>query len=53
MLIILVFQLNRLACLRLTERCAEILSSVQEEILETGERRVGQELESAVERLVA
>ncbi|KAK7677870.1 hypothetical protein QCA50_019182 [Cerrena zonata] len=45
--------MNRLACLRLTERCADILISVQEEILETGERKVGKELESAVERLVA
>ncbi|CAL1697553.1 unnamed protein product [Somion occarium] len=45
--------MNRLACLRLTERCAEILISIRDEILETGENKVAKELESAVERLVA
>lgn len=29
-------QLNRLACLRLTERCAEILISVRAEVVEAG-----------------
>ncbi|KAI0070864.1 hypothetical protein K474DRAFT_1607894 [Panus rudis PR-1116 ss-1] len=44
--------MNRLACLRLTERCAEILISVRDEILETGDKKVSEELESAVVRLV-
>lgn len=44
-------QLNRLACLRLTERCAEILLSVREEIKEAGEQ-VGDELAMPIEKLV-
>ncbi|KAJ7496034.1 hypothetical protein B0H11DRAFT_2001603 [Mycena galericulata] len=43
--------LNRLACLRLTERCAEILLSVREEIKEAGEH-VGDELAMPIEKLV-
>lgn len=45
------FQINRLACLRLTERCAAILMSVREEIAEAGDE-LGHELEGPVERLV-
>ncbi|KAL6299815.1 hypothetical protein BKA93DRAFT_569950 [Sparassis latifolia] len=43
--------MNRLACLRLTERCATILLSVREEIAEAGDE-VGQELFSPITRLV-
>ncbi|KAJ7091133.1 hypothetical protein C8R44DRAFT_412775 [Mycena epipterygia] len=43
--------LNRLACLRLTERCAEILLSVREEIKDAGEQ-VGDELSMPIEKLV-
>ncbi|GLB45720.1 putative protein tyrosine kinase [Lyophyllum shimeji] len=41
---------NRLACLRLTERCAEILISVREEIKETGDS-VDEELAAPVAKL--
>ncbi|OSC98358.1 hypothetical protein PYCCODRAFT_1480695 [Trametes coccinea BRFM310] len=43
--------INRLACLRLTERCATILISVREEIAEAGDD-VGVELQAPVHRLV-
>ncbi|KAH9924941.1 hypothetical protein B0H21DRAFT_886279 [Amylocystis lapponica] len=43
--------INRLACLRLTERCATILLSVREEIAEAGDN-VGEELLSPIARLV-
>ncbi|TDL14843.1 hypothetical protein BD410DRAFT_796909 [Rickenella mellea] len=41
---------NRLACLRLTERCAEILFSVREELLEAGDE-VGEELNIPIMKL--
>ncbi|KAG6834204.1 hypothetical protein H0H93_011203, partial [Arthromyces matolae] len=41
---------NRQQCLRLTERCAEILLSVREEVKEAGEE-VGEELKLPVEKL--
>ncbi|KAJ6587171.1 hypothetical protein DFH09DRAFT_1308232 [Mycena vulgaris] len=44
--------LNRLACLRLTERCAEILLSVREEVQDAGEQ-VGDELAMPIEKLVS
>lgn len=44
-------QVNRLACLRLTERCATILFSVREDIAEAGDK-VGEELINPIERLV-
>jgi hypothetical protein len=44
-------QLNRLACLRLTERCAEILLSVREEIKDAGEQ-VGEDLAVPIDELV-
>ncbi|KAI0640836.1 hypothetical protein C8Q79DRAFT_920613 [Trametes meyenii] len=43
--------INRLACLRLTERCATVLLSVREEIAEAGDE-VGVELQAPVTRLV-
>ncbi|KAJ7268729.1 hypothetical protein B0H12DRAFT_64026 [Mycena haematopus] len=43
--------LNRLACLRLTERCAEILLSVRDEVKDAGEI-VGDELAMPIEKLV-
>ncbi|KAJ7838687.1 hypothetical protein B0H13DRAFT_2239665 [Mycena leptocephala] len=43
--------LNRLACLRLTERCAEILLSVREEIKDAGEQ-VGEDLAVPIDELV-
>ncbi|PCH42817.1 hypothetical protein WOLCODRAFT_25573 [Wolfiporia cocos MD-104 SS10] len=42
---------NRVACLRLTERCATILYSVREEIAEAG-NEVGEELLHPIARLV-
>lgn len=42
---------NRSACLRLTERCATILYSVREEIADAGDQ-VGEELHHPIERLV-
>ena len=42
---------NRLSCLRLTERCAEILLSIREEIQEAGDY-VGIELEGPIIKLV-
>ncbi|TFY60519.1 hypothetical protein EVJ58_g5101 [Rhodofomes roseus] len=42
---------NRMACLRLTERCATILFSVREEIAEAGDQ-VGEELLYPIQRLV-
>ncbi|KZT67854.1 hypothetical protein DAEQUDRAFT_693396 [Daedalea quercina L-15889] len=42
---------NRMACLRLTERCATILFSVREEIAEAGDQ-VGEELIYPIQRLV-
>ncbi|KAJ7079089.1 hypothetical protein B0H15DRAFT_520827 [Mycena belliarum] len=44
--------LNRLACLRLTERCAEILLSVREEIKDAGDQ-VGHELTLPIKKLLA
>ncbi|TCD62464.1 hypothetical protein EIP91_006834 [Steccherinum ochraceum] len=49
--------LNRLACLRLTERCATILMSIRDEIVEASAGQaapyqVGSEMESALRRLV-
>jgi len=43
--------MNRLACLRLTERCADILLSIREEIREAGDY-VGIELQGPILRLV-
>lgn len=43
--------MNRLACLRLTERCAEILLSVREEVDGAG-GSVGVELQMPVTKLV-
>lgn len=40
-----------MACLRLTERCANILLSVREEIAEAGDK-VGEELIYPIEHLV-
>ena len=44
-------QINRLACLRLTERCATVLISIREEIAEAGDD-VGAELRPPLDRLV-
>ncbi|KAG6819733.1 hypothetical protein H0H93_009207 [Arthromyces matolae] len=41
---------NRLQCLRLTERCADILLSVREEVKEAGDE-VGEELTLPIEKL--
>jgi abelson tyrosine-protein kinase 1 len=43
--------MNRLACLRLTERCADILMSVREEIAEAGDY-VGEELRDPLTKLL-
>ncbi|TFK79567.1 hypothetical protein K466DRAFT_570161 [Polyporus arcularius HHB13444] len=43
--------INRLACLRLTERCATVLMSIREEIAEAGDE-VGLELHPPLVRLV-
>ncbi|KAI0742205.1 hypothetical protein C8Q80DRAFT_1186590 [Daedaleopsis nitida] len=43
--------INRLACLRLTERCATVLMSIREEIAEAGDD-VGVELQSPLIRLL-
>ena len=43
--------INRLACLRLTERCATVLMSIREEIAEAGDD-VGAELDTPLTRLV-
>lgn len=42
--------MNRLACLRLTERCADILLSVRQEILDAG-NAVNVELEAPIAKL--
>ena len=42
--------MNRLSCLRLTERCADILLSVREEIFEAGDE-VGYELAAPISKL--
>jgi len=42
--------MNRLGCLRLTERCADILLSVREEIYKAGDV-VGQELVAPIAKL--
>ncbi|CAK5265672.1 unnamed protein product [Mycena citricolor] len=42
--------LNRMACLRLAERCADILMSVREEIRDAGDE-VGHELTAPIEKL--
>ncbi|EJD07112.1 kinase-like protein [Fomitiporia mediterranea MF3/22] len=42
---------NRLACLRLTERCADILLSIREEIFEAGDQ-VGEGLTVPIQKLV-
>ncbi|EPQ50917.1 hypothetical protein GLOTRDRAFT_66644 [Gloeophyllum trabeum ATCC 11539] len=44
-------ELNRMACLRLTERCADILLSVKDEIDSAGEA-VANELQEPIEKLV-
>ncbi|KAI0324972.1 kinase-like protein [Cubamyces sp. BRFM 1775] len=44
-------KVNRLACLRLTERCAGVLISVREEVAEAG-GHVGVELQRPIARLV-
>jgi len=43
--------MNRMACLRLTERCADILMSVREEIHEAGDE-VAEELTEPIDKLV-
>jgi len=43
--------MNRLACLRLTERCADILISIREEIQEAGSDVVA-ELQRPIMKLV-
>ncbi|RDB18261.1 Dual specificity protein kinase splA [Hypsizygus marmoreus] len=43
--------MNRLACLRLTERCAEILFSVRQEVKDAGDT-VGSELAAPITKLV-
>ncbi|OCH89375.1 hypothetical protein OBBRIDRAFT_668393 [Obba rivulosa] len=43
--------LNRMACLRLTERCATVLISVREEVAESGDQ-VGEELRQPIMRLI-
>lgn len=43
--------MNRLACLRLTERCAEILLAVRAEVQEAGDL-VGDELALPIAKLV-
>jgi len=42
--------MSRLSCLRLTERCADILLSVRKEIYEAGDV-VGQELAAPIAKL--
>jgi hypothetical protein len=42
--------MNRLACIRLTERCANVLLSVRQEIHEAGDV-VGQELALPISKL--
>ncbi|KZT21885.1 hypothetical protein NEOLEDRAFT_1072805 [Neolentinus lepideus HHB14362 ss-1] len=44
-------ELNRMACLRLTERCADILLSVKDEIDQAGEA-VANELEEPLQKLI-
>jgi abelson tyrosine-protein kinase 1 len=43
--------MNRLACLRLTERCADILLAVRQEIKDAGDM-VGEELTAPISKLV-
>ena len=43
--------MNRMACLRLTQRCADILISVRQEVHDAG-GDVGDELKGPVDRLV-
>ena len=43
--------MNRLSCLRLTERCADILMCIREEIYDAGDY-VGQELYAPITKLV-
>ena len=43
--------MNRMGCLRLTERCADILLSIREEIHEAG-NYVGIELQGPITKLV-
>jgi len=47
----MVRQMDRFACLRLTERCADILLSIREEIHEAG-NHVGIELQAQITKLV-
>ena len=42
--------MNRLSCLRLTERCADILISVRQEIYDAGDV-LGQELAAPIQKL--
>jgi hypothetical protein len=44
-------QMNRLQCLRLTERCAEILLSVRQEVQDAGDE-VGLELDVPYQKLL-
>ena len=46
-----IIQTNRLACLRLTERCADILLAVRQEIYEAG-GDVGDELKMPLTKLI-
>ena len=42
--------MNRMACLRLTERCADVLFSIREEISEAGDD-VGEEINHPLAKL--
>ena len=42
--------MNRMACLRLTQRCADVLLSIREEIAEAGDA-VGEELKHPLAKL--
>jgi hypothetical protein len=45
------FQMNRLACLRLSERCANLLLSIVQEVHEMGDK-VEKEMKEPLEKLV-
>jgi hypothetical protein len=44
------FQINVYGCLRLTERCADILISIRQEVREAG-NQVGRELAAPIAKL--